>query len=115
VCGAEGSNSSRVPRVGLIDEAPVTRSVPARPCSLDELRGETLHPPVDGDVIDDDTVLSQQFLDIPLGQAVPQVPADRDRDHLTREPETSEDRGRTGRAHRASIQPAASGQRNSAS
>jgi hypothetical protein len=64
------------------------------------LHGETPLPPLDGDVIDGDTVLSQQFPDIPLGQAVPQVPADCDRDHLTREPETSEDRGRTGRAHR---------------
>ena len=49
--------------------------------------GEPLHPPVDGDVIDGDTALGQQLLDITVGQAVPQVPADRhrrDQDHLVR-------------------------------
>jgi hypothetical protein len=35
-------------QVGLIDEPPVTQSMPARPRSLDELRGEALHPPVGG-------------------------------------------------------------------
>ncbi len=34
-------------QVGLVDEPPVTGSVTARSHSLDELRGETLHPPVD--------------------------------------------------------------------
>jgi hypothetical protein len=90
--------------VGLIDEPPVARSVPAEPGSLDELRGETLHPPVDGDLINGDTALGQQLLDIPVGQPVPQVPADRDRDHLPQEPETSEDRGRARRSHRTSLQ-----------
>jgi hypothetical protein len=65
-------------QVGLIDEPPVTWSVPAGPGSLDELRGETLHPPVDGDVIDGDAALGQQFLDVPVGQSVPQVPVDRE-------------------------------------
>src|SRR6266849_9634288 len=87
--------------VGLIDEPPV---VPAEPGSLDEPRGETLHPPVDGDVINGNTALGQQLLDIPVGQPVPQVPADRDRDHLPREAETSEDRGRARRSHRTSLQ-----------
>jgi hypothetical protein len=87
-------------QIGLIDEPPVTRSIPARPRSLDELRGETLHPPVDGHVINGHTALGQQLLDIPTGRAIPQVPADPDRDHLPREPETSKDRDRTRRAHR---------------
>src|SRR6266487_2788389 len=43
--------------VGLIDEPPVTGSVAARPGSLDELEGETLDPPVDGDVVDGDAAL----------------------------------------------------------
>ena len=76
--------------VRLIDEPPVTRSVTARPGSLCELRGEALHPPVDGDVIDGDAAPGQQLPGIPAGQSVAQVPADRDRDHLTREPEASE-------------------------
>jgi hypothetical protein len=101
-------------QVGLVDELPVARSVPAQPRSLDELAGEALHPGVDGYVIHGDTALGQQLLDIPVGQAIPQVPPDRDRDHLPREPETSEDRGRTRRTHPTSLQPAAIGQRNSA-
>jgi hypothetical protein len=52
--------------------------VPARPGSLDELWGEALRPPVNGDVIHGDIPLSPQFLDISVGQAIPQVPADRD-------------------------------------
>jgi hypothetical protein len=47
-------------------------------------------PTGDGDVIDGDAALGQQFLDVPVGQPVAQVPADRDRDHLPREPEASE-------------------------
>jgi len=46
---------------------------PARPGSLDELRGETLHPPVGGDVINSDTALGKQLLNVPVGQAIPQV------------------------------------------
>ena len=43
-----------------------------------------------------------------------QVPADRDRDHLPREPEASKDRGRARHSHRISLQPPTIGQRNSA-
>jgi hypothetical protein len=75
----------------LIVEPPVTRSVAAWPGRLDELRGEALEPAVDGGVIHGDSALGQQFLRITVGQAIPQVPADRDRDDLGREPEASED------------------------
>src|SRR6266704_5342700 len=85
-------------QVSLIDEPPVTRSMPARPGSLDELQSETLHPPVDADMINRYTALGQQLLNIPVGQPVPQVPAVRDRDHLPREPETK-NRGRARRQH----------------
>jgi hypothetical protein len=51
-----------------------------------EQRGESLHRPVDGDVVDRDAALGQQLLDIAIRQAVPQVSADGDRDHLRREP-----------------------------
>jgi integrase family protein with SAM-like domain len=57
------------------------------------------------DVIDGDSALGQQLLNVPAGQAIAQVPADRDRDHLTREPETSKDRGRARRSHRTSLRP----------
>jgi hypothetical protein len=79
------------------------------PGSLDELWGKALYPSVDGHVISGDAALGKQLLGIPVGQAISQVPADRDRDHLPREPETGEDRGRTRRAHRTSLQPAAIG------
>jgi hypothetical protein len=64
--------------------------MPAQPRRLNELRDKPLDPAVDGDVIDSDAALGQQFLDVPVGQSVAQVPADRDRDHLPREPEASE-------------------------
>jgi hypothetical protein len=64
--------------------------VTAWPSRLDELRGEALDPAEDGDVIHGDSALGQQFLHITVGQAVPPVPADRDRDDLGREPEASE-------------------------
>src|SRR5438552_15721454 len=56
--------------VGLIDEPAVPGSVAARPGRLDELRGEPLHPPVDGDVIHCDAALGQQLLDIPVRQVL---------------------------------------------
>jgi hypothetical protein len=75
--------------VRLIGEPPVTGYVAARPGGLDELYRESLHPSVDGDVIDGDAALGQQFLDVPVGQAVAQVLADRHRDHLPQKPEAS--------------------------
>jgi hypothetical protein len=39
-------------------------------------------------MIDRDAAFGEQFLDIAVGQATAQVPADRDRDHLSRESET---------------------------
>jgi hypothetical protein len=39
-----------------------------------------------------DTALGQQLLDVSIRQAIAQVPADRDRDHLRREPEPGERR-----------------------
>ena len=49
-----------------------------------------MHPPEDGDVVNLDTALSQEFLHIPVGQVVAQVPADRDDDHLRLETEPGE-------------------------
>jgi len=47
------------------------------------------------DVIDLDTPFGQQLLDIAVGQAVAQIPTDRDHDHLRRKPEPSERRPRS--------------------
>jgi len=76
--------------VGLVDEPPITRSVAARAGGVREQRRESLHPPVYGDVIDVHTPLGQQLLHVPIGESVPEVPPDRNRDHLRREPEPSE-------------------------
>jgi hypothetical protein len=41
-------------------------------------------------VIDLNTPFGQQLLDVPVGQAVAQIPPDRDYDHLRRKPEPNE-------------------------
>jgi hypothetical protein len=76
--------------VGLIHEPPITGSVPAGAGGVREQRCEPLHPPEHGHVVD--AALGQQFLDIAVGEAVAQVPADRQRDHLRRELEPGERR-----------------------
>jgi hypothetical protein len=76
--------------IGFVGEPPVTGRMPGEPCRLDELRGEPLDPAVDGDVVHGDAALGEQFLDVAVGQPIAQVPADRDCDHLPREPEASE-------------------------
>jgi hypothetical protein len=43
-------------------------------------------------VINLDTTLSQQLLDVAIREPITQIPAHRDRDHLGRKPETSEGR-----------------------
>jgi len=84
--------------VGLIDEPAVAGGVPERSGGVGEQRGEPLHPPVHRDVVDLDAALGQQLLHIPVGQPVPEVLADRHRDHLGREPEPGERRPVNGRA-----------------
>ena len=76
-----------------------------------EHRGEPLYPPVHRDVVDDDAPLGQQLLDVSVGQPVAQVPADRDRDHLGREPEPGERRPLEGWSggSRSTRPPASSG------
>jgi hypothetical protein len=66
--------------------------MPGEPYSIDEPGRQPLHPAVDGDVVHGDAALGQQLLDIPAGQAIPQVSPHRDRDHLLREPKASEHR-----------------------
>jgi hypothetical protein len=54
-------------------------------CCVDELRRERLHSPLDRHVVHDEAALGEQFFDIAVGQAVTQLPAHRDRNHLARE------------------------------
>jgi hypothetical protein len=70
--------------VGFVDEPAIPARVPGRAGGVDELRGEGLHPPVHGHMIDGDAALGEQLLNVAVGQPLAQVPAHRDRDHLTR-------------------------------
>jgi hypothetical protein len=76
--------------VCLIGEPPVSGRMSPGPGRLDELGREPLDPPIDGDVVHGDAALGQQFLDVPVRQAITQLPTDRDRDHLPRKPVTGE-------------------------
>jgi hypothetical protein len=78
--------------VGLVDKPPITRGMPAESGGVDQQRSEPLHPAIDRNVVDIDTALGQQFLDIAVGQAIPEVPAHRHHDHIRREAEPSEAR-----------------------
>ena len=78
--------------VGLVDVPAVADPVPGEPGRVGQQRREPLHPPVHGDVVDVDAALGQQLLDVPVGQAEPQIPAHRQHDHLRREPEPGERR-----------------------
>jgi hypothetical protein len=67
----------------------------ARPGGFDQQRGEPQHPAVDGHVVDLHPALEGQFLDVAVGQAEPQVPADGNNDHVGRDPEAGEGGSRT--------------------
>jgi len=79
--------------VCFVDVPGVAGIVAARSGGVDQPRCEPLHPAIQSDVIDLDAPLGQQLLQIPVRQAVAQVPAHRQQDHLAREPEPGETRG----------------------
>ena len=78
------------PHIGFVDEPAITGRMPYEPSRVDQQRCEPLYPSVDGDVIDGDATLGQQFLDVAEGQAIPQVPAHGQHDHVGRKPEACE-------------------------
>ena len=67
--------------------------MPARSGGVGQQRREPQHPAVDRDVVDLDPALSEQLLDVAVGQAEAQVPADREDDDIGREAEAG--KGRT--------------------
>jgi hypothetical protein len=67
--------------------------VPGEPGRVDQQRSERLHPAVDGDVIDYDPTLREEFLDIAVRQSVTQIPAHGQDDEVWRESVTRERRG----------------------
>src|SRR5829696_4911290 len=76
--------------IGLVGPPAVANGVPAWAGGLGQQGREPLHPPVDGDVVDLDTPLGEQFLDVAVGQAEAQVPAHRQHDHIGWEAEAGE-------------------------
>ncbi len=50
--------------VGLVDLSAVADGVAAWPGGVGQQRREALDPPVDGDVVDLDPALGEQFLDV---------------------------------------------------
>jgi hypothetical protein len=51
-----------------------------------------LHPPMDRDVVNLDAALGKELFDVAVGQAVAEVSAHRQQDHVRREPESNERR-----------------------
>jgi hypothetical protein len=68
--------------------------VPTRSGRVGEERREALHPAVHGDVIDLDPTLSQEFFDVAIRQAEPQIPTHCEDNDLPREAEAGEPRAR---------------------
>jgi hypothetical protein len=85
----------------LVDLPTIPNPMPAGPGSLSQQRREPLHPSVDADVVDLDAALGEEFLDVAVGEAEAQVPADRQHDHLRWEAEAGEGRPWDGSGTRA--------------
>jgi hypothetical protein len=77
-------------QIRFVHKPAIPGHVSAGPRRVNQQRREPLHPPVDGDVINSDTSLGQQFLDIAVRQAIPEIPAHRHHDHIGWKAEPSE-------------------------
>jgi hypothetical protein len=107
--------------IRLIHLPAVAYGMPAAPSGVGQQRREAQHSPVNGDVVNLDTPLGEEFLDVAVGQAEAQVPADGDDDDLGWEPEAGEGGPRDTSGTRAASSHGASlaarrahGERNSA-
>src|ERR671912_1710027 len=76
--------------VRLVHLPAISHAMPAGSGGVGNQRREPQHPPVDGHVVDLDATLDEQLLDVAVGQAEAQVPADRQPDHIRREAEAGE-------------------------
>jgi hypothetical protein len=72
--------------LGVIHEPAIADTVATRTRRIDHQRREALHPPIDRHLINIDATLSEQYFDIAARQAVTQIPAHRQRDHVGRDP-----------------------------
>ncbi len=75
----------------------VKPSLPTRPGGVGQQRREAQYPPVDRHMVDLETALGAQLLDVAVRQAEAQIPADRDDDDVGREAEAGEGWARRGR------------------
>jgi hypothetical protein len=57
---------------------------------ISKQRREPQHPPIDGDVVDFDPALGEQFLDVAVRQPEAQIPADCQHNHIGWEAEAGE-------------------------
>jgi hypothetical protein len=78
----------------------VTDGVPAGSGGLGQQRREAQHPAVDRQVVNLHAPLSEQLLDVAVGQGEAQVPANRQHDDIRREAEAGEGRLRRDRRAR---------------
>jgi hypothetical protein len=53
--------------VGLVHQPAVPDRMPVRPSGVGQQRRESLHPAVDGDVVDLDAAFGEQLLDVAVG------------------------------------------------
>jgi hypothetical protein len=87
-----------------VDE-PLAGGIPTRPGEVGEQRREPQYPAVDRDVIAGDATLGEQLFNLAVRQAVAQVPADGDSDHVWREPEPGERRPGNSRPRLTTLHP----------
>ena len=76
--------------IRLVHLPAVTDPVAAGSSSLGQQRREALHPPVHRHVVDLDTALDEQLLDVAVRQPEAQVPADSNDDYVGWEAEAGE-------------------------
>jgi len=79
--------------VGLVHEPPVTDRVATGSSCVDKFWCEVLYPPVNGDVINVDASFGEELLNVAVRQAVAQVPAHSQQNHIGREPVSGERSG----------------------
>jgi hypothetical protein len=60
------------------------------PGRADQIRCQSLDPVVQGHVVDSETALCEQLLEVTIGQSVSQIPPHGEEDHFRRESEPDE-------------------------
>jgi hypothetical protein len=77
-------------RIRNVHEPPVASTASTRAGSVDQQRSEPLHPTEQRHVINFDAALGKRLLEVPIRQAVAEVPTHGELDDLGREPKPRE-------------------------